>query len=452
MSFRFKLLILVPAVAVLPILFSAFIFYLRGVNTRASGHPPANRFLVMMRWIDEQLPEAWRAGDPRAALKELPEGEELIVVDNDGRIVLSTVPGFDVGEQPGAERIYESIMAENRFRGMITPVVIDNRTVGAVIQREPRFPDSAAKLALHLEGPLVYLSALVVVATILILIVTRSLRRGIGNLDKATARVADGDLDFELEPKGKDELADLTRSFESMRRALKEEYARRSRFLMAVSHDLKTPLTSIKGYLEAVQDGMAEDPSVLKAYVKIISDKSGVLEARINELIDYVKMSTGQWQFKHNPINLHRFLSGLARAFAADAPVFRRRFESRIELPEEMELPGDEGLLARALDNLFHNALRYTREGDSIRLIAREKNGEALIIFADSGFGVTEEELERIFEPFYRGTNSRRESGSGLGLSTVRSILDAHGWNIEATSPPGSGLTFVIRTSTARSG
>lgn len=110
---------------------------------------------------------------------------------------------------------------------------------------------------------------------------------------------------------------------------------------------------------------------------------------------------------------------------------------------------GDERLLTRALDNLFHNALRYTRNGDTIRLAAKQENGKVVIIFQDSGTGVAEEELERNFEPFYPSSGSRREAGSGLGLSTVRSIFTAHGWSIEAVSPPGEGLTLIIRAERA---
>ncbi len=445
MSFRAKLLVLIAGASVLPILLSVFVFYLRGVNLIGARRQRPERFLRMMEWVDVKLPEAWRAGSPRAALATLPEGQEVVVADEAGRTVLSTMPGFPVGEAAGADRFYRELRQEGRFHAATMPVLVAGRTVGVVIQRLPKRPSRTSQVAMRLEGPLGYMGVVVIVATFMIFLVTNSLRRGIARLEAATARVASGDLDFQLEARGKDEIAALSRSFESMRQALKEEEARHSRFLMAVSHDLKTPLTSIKGYLEAIEDGLAEDPRVLHDYVGIMGAKTKVLEGRVNELIDYVKMATGQWQLKHRPIKLRRFLDGLAKTFAADAQVFRRKFQKRIDLPEEICLPGDESLLSRALDNLFHNALRYTREGDTIRLNARLENAQAVIEFADNGPGVAEGELERIFEPFYRGSEPRREAGSGLGLSIVRSIIDAHGWSIRAEKAAGSGLALIIR-------
>ncbi len=445
MTYRSKLLVLVAGVCLLAMIFPVLVFYLRGLSTQETGYSPANRFLRMARWTDEELPEAWRSGAPESALHTLPEGEEIIVTNSAGTIIFATTPGFQTGEIPGANKLYESFTDKPGFSTITIPVLVDGDAVGAVISQVPRHPGKVALVALRLEGSVPYMSFVVVAATILIVVVTRSLLKGIERLDKATAQVAKGDLEFELKTQGRDELATLTLSFESMRKALKEEQAMRSRFLMAVSHDLKTPLTAIKGYLEAIQDGLAEDPETLQHHLAIIGDKSGVLETRINELIDYVKMSTGQWELRHRPIRMHRFLSELSRVFASDAQVFRRRFDCNIEFSDELELPGDEGLLTHALDNLFHNALRYTREGDTIRLLATQENREVIIVFQDSGPGVAKEELERIFEPFYRSTGSRREAGAGLGLSTVRSILTAHGWSIEAVSPPGQGLTLIIR-------
>jgi signal transduction histidine kinase len=451
MSFRFKLVVLVAGATVLPVLLSLFLFYLRGLNAERAGRQPPSQFLRMMNWIDEQLPEAWQAGAPQAALNTLPPGQEVIVVDSEGRTILSSTPGFPAGELDGAGRFYRELVQGKMFRVATAPVVVGGRAVGEVIQRLPGRPSRSSRAAMRLEGPLGYMAIVVVAATFMIFLVTSSLRQGIARLEAATARVASGDLDFQLEVRGKDEIAALSSSFESMRRALKEEEARHSRFLMAVSHDLKTPLTSIKGYLEAIEDGLAEDPRLLHDYVGIMGAKTKVLEGRINELIDYVKMATGQWQLKHRPIRLRRFLGDLAKTFASDAQVFKREFRHRIELPEDACLPGDEGLLGRALDNLFHNALRYTREGDTIRLLARQEGGQVVIVFEDNGPGVAESELERIFEPFYRGTESRREAGTGLGLSIVRSILDAHGWSIRAGKAAGSGLALTIRAGNPRS-
>ncbi len=446
MKFRLKLMILVAGVTVLPMMVIALVFYLNGINLLLAGLPSPGRFFAMKKWITEDLPIAWKNGVIGNSVESLPLDEDVVVIDTTGRIMLSTNSELRIGEIVLLTKLYTLRSEEARIPGGLHhPVVVDGQVVGIVFQFPAIPQDLAAKLSGRFEGFLVYLSVTLVIAIVIIVLITRSLRREIGSLQRAASRVASGDLEFQLTPRGNDEITALTRSFESMRRTLKEEQARRSRFLMAVSHDLKTPLTAIKGYIEAITDGMATEPEALQSHLSIITDKSKLLETRINELIDHVRMSTGQWQMKQRPIKIQQFLTEMGKTFQADASIFQREFSCQIDLPEGIELPGDQDLLTRALDNLFHNALRYTKEGNSIWLLARMEGSEAVITFQDSGPGVVEEDLELIFEPLYRGTSSRREAGMGLGLSTVRSIIEAHGWTIEASMPPGKGLTFVIR-------
>jgi signal transduction histidine kinase len=101
--------------------------------------------------------------------------------------------------------------------------------------------------------------------------------------------------------------------------------------------------------------------------------------------------------------------------------------------------------LLRCFENLFDNAIRYTKEGDAITLSALHTGEEVVVVFRDTGMGIDGPELNRVFEPFYRGTRSRREEGSGLGLSIVKSIVDAHGWNIGVESTPGRGTALTLR-------
>ena len=446
MKFRLKLAILVAGVTVLPVMVMAFVLYLNGVNLLQFGLFSPKRFFALKHWLDQELPEAWQKGSIEKAIDLLPVDEDIVVLDPAGRIVLSTDPRFVVGVIVTPTQLYTASMeADTRRPGVHHPIIIEGHLLGVVVQFPPVPQDLAARISLRLEGFLVYLGVVLVAAILIIAAVTRSLRRGIGSLDKAAARVASGDLNFKITPRGNDEITALTRSFESMRLALKEDQARRSRFLMAVSHDLKTPLTAIEGYIEAILDGLASEPQTLQSHLTIIADKSKLLETRINELIDYVKMSTGQWKLRHCPIKIRHFLTELGQSFQTDATIFHRQFECRIDLPEELELLGDRDLLMRAVDNLFHNALRYTEEGDSIGLFARRDGAAVEIVFQDSGPGIAEEKLELIFEPFFRGSSSRREAGSGLGLSTVRSVIEAHGWSIQASVSAGKGLTFTIR-------
>jgi signal transduction histidine kinase len=229
-----------------------------------------------------------------------------------------------------------------------------------------------------------------------------------------------------------------------MRKTIKENSAQRARFLMAVSHDLKTPLTSIRGYIEALEDGMAGDEESRTKYLDIIRSKTGVLEERIFELIDFVRMQTGDWRMRHTAFGLKKFLAEISVVFGEDASVEKKTFTTRLDIPDSAEVLGDKTLLTRVFENLFGNALRYSEENGHIELSAWSGSGGIEIRLSNSGKGIPPEELELVFEPFYRGSSSRREPGFGLGLSTARSILENHGWTIHAESEHGT-VCFVIR-------
>ncbi|HTP60183.1 MAG TPA: HAMP domain-containing sensor histidine kinase, partial [Spirochaetia bacterium] len=225
-------------------------------------------------------------------------------------------------------------------------------------------------------------------------------------------------------------------------------YARRARFIMGVSHDLRTPLTLIQGYVEAITDGFAPEPESQKKYLSIILDKTHALEAMIAELIEFVKMETGEWRMTHRDVPMKSFLVENAKRFAEDAQILKREFAWAVDIPESASVRMDAGLFSRALENLVGNAIRYTEEGGKITMKATGTAGPPqgiILSITDTGIGIPREELGKIFDPFYRGTNSRREQGFGLGLTTVRSIIESHGWNISVRSTVGEGTEFIIQ-------
>ena len=287
------------------------------------------------------------------------------------------------------------------------------------------------------------LAFLVLLIGICILVISRFDRQA-GLLERATRRIAEGDLDHVLEARGDDEFSSVTRSFERMRISLKEEQSKRFRFLMAVSHDLKTPLTSIKGYVEALQDGLADDPQDRQKYLKILKEKSDTLEDRIQELIEFVKTETGDWRLRSGRIYLDRFFSDLVDVTTHDVRILKRKFLYNLDIPSHAYVNADETLLLRVFENLLGNALRYTEEGDSITVDVHPKGKTMRVSIKDTGIGISAEDLPHIYDPFYRGTHSRREVGHGLGLSTVKNIIRSHDWRIECFSREGKGTEFLI--------
>ncbi len=265
-----------------------------------------------------------------------------------------------------------------------------------------------------------------------------------GQLERAARRIAGGDLDYTLSSSQDDEFSGLIRSLEQMRVSLKDEQSKRFRFLMAVSHDLNTPLTSIKGYVEALTDGVAEDPEQQQKYFRIIQDKSNLLESRIQELIDFVKTETGDWRLQAKKVMIKEFFRHMGENYHHDAEVIKRQFEFYIDLPGNAYILADETLLIRVFENLFSNAFRYTNNGERIVFHVKALDKKIIASVKDFGNGIEQEKLPFIFDPFFRGSQSRREEGHGLGLSTVKNIIRSHDWTIQVFSTLGKETEFVI--------
>jgi signal transduction histidine kinase len=274
--------------------------------------------------------------------------------------------------------------------------------------------------------------------------IARTITNSVRILEDTTRRIAEGDLDLNVEIKGSNEITSLTNSLNKMRNALKEEELRRSRFIMGISHDLKTPLALIKGYAEAIEDGVAEDSASRSGAAEIIITKADQLEGMINDLINYVRLETGQWRNLLAEINITSFLNGFVKTLTADVQLLHHEFVSNIDLPENINIRMDEKLVFRALENLVNNAVRHTPDGSVIRLGASLNKNAVKIEIADNGPGIEKEALPYVFDMFYRASSSRREQGMGLGLAVVKWVADYHGWTVSASSGKEKGAVFTI--------
>jgi signal transduction histidine kinase len=276
------------------------------------------------------------------------------------------------------------------------------------------------------------------------LLIARSVTKSIMVLENATKRIASGELDLEIAVKGSNEITSLTDSLNKMRNALKEEERRRYRFIMGVTHDLKTPLALIKAYNEAIEDGITADPATGTAATKIIDAKVDQLEGMINNLIEFVRMDTGEWRGLLKSTNISAFLRQSAKVFSIDAELLHHEFKFHSTLNSDIVVPMDERLAQRMLENIVNNAIRYTPDGSIISLEAAVADNAVRLRVSDNGPGIDSADLPHIFEMFYRGSSSRREQGLGLGLAVAKWVADCHGWPISASSKKGQGVYFTI--------
>ncbi|GEJ58464.1 sensor histidine kinase [Anaeromyxobacter diazotrophicus] len=216
-------------------------------------------------------------------------------------------------------------------------------------------------------------------------------------------------------------------------------------FVNKVSHDLRTPLTSIRMFVETLQMGRLQDPARQAEALEIISDEVARLSDLINRLLDWARMESGRRSYKLEPCEVGVLVD---QAVAALEPL---RLHHPAEVTRDVP-PGlprvrvDPAALGDALLNLLHNAYKYTGPDKKIAVSARAANGTVLLTVADNGPGIAAPDQKRIFEKFYRAKDAldRTIEGSGLGLSMVKHIVKAHGGKVSVSSQPGHGAAFTI--------
>lgn len=392
-------------------------------------------------------------------IEKIPPDVQILIFYN-SKIILSTIPELQTGSTHNPKELFDFVQTTNSsYDYQFQSFFLENqpqkdardgshKNKGLIISRfdakEKNSLKRIPKFMMHIFFVVLVFETLSITVIILI---AKSVSNSIEIIQKATQKIANGELDTKLEISGRrnsNEILQLTEDLERMRKALKENLERRSRFIMGISHDLRTPVALIKGYSEAVSDGIVNSIDDIKKSVSIINTKAGQLESMINDLINYVKMDNIEWKKTLRPVELKSFLKDFAANMECAAELYKRKISSSIEIDEQQVLM-DKNLFTRALENIYGNALRYTNEGDSISLEAKKNSlGKTEISISDTGVGIPEEDLEKVFELFFRASNSRRENGMGIGLSVVKSIIDSHGWSINVKSKPNQGTTFTI--------
>jgi signal transduction histidine kinase len=282
----------------------------------------------------------------------------------------------------------------------------------------------------------------VALALVLSFLLARRLTRPIGTLASATRRVAAGEPDVTVPVDGEDELADLGRSFNAMAAELERARESQRSFLESVSHELKTPLTSIRGYSEALEEGAVAPGEG----GRIIASEADRLERLVFDLLDLARLGRAGFSVEHEQLDLARIAETVVKRHlprAADLGV-----ELRSESEDGAWGIGDEGRLLQAASNLVENALRLTPAGGSVIVSARP----GAISVLDTGPGLAPEDLPRAFDRFYLYDRYRSERpvGSGLGLAIVKELSRSMGGSVEATGRTGGGAEFTIRVPPAR--
>ncbi|GIE86195.1 sensor histidine kinase [Actinoplanes regularis] len=285
-------------------------------------------------------------------------------------------------------------------------------------------------------------AGLLVVAALGTAWIARRVSRPVRALTGASLRLAAGQLDVRVKTPGRDEFALLSSSFNAMAEAVQRSEERQRRLVADVAHELRTPLSNLRGYLEGLADGVIEPSPELFASLH----EETLLQRRIIDDLQYLALAeAGDLAYHPEPLDLAELAATAVtahRAVAANAGL-----ELIVEAPGPVQVHADPGRIRQVLGNLLSNAIRYTDAGGRVEVGVTRDPLIAILTVRDSGVGMTEAEVSRVFDRFWRADPARQRAtgGSGLGLTIARRIVDDHGGSIVATSEPGLGTTFTVR-------
>ena len=313
---------------------------------------------------------------------------------------------------------------------------------------------------IHLMAKDLFISAFVILISVALVVglwVYRSIAVPLVKLKKATQNIKEGNLDFVLDVEGKDEFSELCQDFEEMRRRLKESTEEKSlmekenrELISNISHDLKTPITAVKGYVEGIMDGVADTPEKMDRYVRTIYNKTNEMDHLINELTFYSKIDTNRIPYTFSKLNVEDYFADCAEEVGLELETRGIELVYANYVEKDVMVIADGEQIRRVIHNIISNAIKYMDKPKGIIQIRIKDVGDFIQIeIEDNGKGIGPKDLPYIFDRFYRTDVSRNSSkgGSGIGLSIVKKILEDHGGKVWATSRLGIGtiMYFVLR-------
>ncbi|MCU0520158.1 MAG: ATP-binding protein [Anaerolineae bacterium] len=328
-----------------------------------------------------------------------------------------------------------------------TPLIADDNIVGYLLytggdrHHQPGTPEAAFLGRIRAA---IVLSAISAAAAALVVggLLARTLMNPIRALTDATQAIARGELGRQVEVRNRDELGDLAAAFNQMSRDLDHTTQLRRQMMADIAHDLRTPLSVLMGYTEALTDGkLRGSPETFS----VMHQEARHLDHLINDLRLLSLADAGELALNRVPTSPAVLLQQAEGAYRIEAN--SRGVALRVEVDGDLpQVSVDQDRMAQIFGNLLTNAIRHTPEGGSIILRARQGRGRVVFSVEDTGTGIAEADLPYVFERFYRGDPARQQNAdeSGLGLAIVKSLVEAHGGTVAIASAPGSGTTFTI--------
>ena len=334
---------------------------------------------------------------------------------------------------------------------VVVPLKRENKIIGSVVISSPlsglkQHVDSIKSIALI--GALIG----IVFATVLSMFVSRKLIRPLAKMEETARQITEGEFGRQIQVTSEDEVGRLAHSFNRMSTQLKEKIEAiekldrlRQELLSDVSHELRTPLTVIQGFSEAVLDGLVKSKEQEQLYLSNIIDESERLRRLVDDLLDLKGMEAAQTFDEMEYVVLNKLAQITVERLKHMAN--SKEIKLTLTVPEQnITVWGNIDRLKQVLTNLLDNAIKHSEAGGAVRVVLGMEYNCTFISVENSGPGIPREELENIWERFYKvdKSRSRRGTGTGLGLSIVKKIVEMHGGKVSAESEPGQGAVFTL--------
>lgn len=313
------------------------------------------------------------------------------------------------------------------------------------------------KTILGRTGIIVLVIALLFITAIAVIsfITSQTIVKPIKKISNGAEEIAKGNLDYSIDYDSTNELGQMAESFNNMRLRLKESIERKNRaenqrkeLIAGIAHDLRTPLTSVKGYAEGLRDGIANTPQKQKNYMNIICSSIDDTEKILDELLTYSKLELDGFELDKSTVNVNEFFRDGVEEIKLLLEENNFAFSFMTTCSDDTTLELDVDRFTRVINNIISNSIKYRRENveGKIDLHINEYKQSIIIEIADNGIGVDKSSLGKIFDTMYRADKARSKvsDGSGLGLSVCKKIVELHGGSIWATSNHGQGLSIFI--------
>lgn len=379
-------------------------------------------------------------------------GTEIFVVDAEGDLILTTVSNFTGNIRPiftkevlsGNEETYHGTLGGIYKTDMLTvarPISYMEQVAGGVLVSIPT--PEITRIRMEIIRIFIY-NVLIVgtIAVICVYIYSKRISEPLRQLNEAAKMIAGGNFKHRVNIDADDELAELGETFNHMAESIDQLENMRSSFIANVSHDLRTPMTTIIGFVEGIMDGTIPEERQNR-YLSIVLDESKRLSRIVTDLLDLSKLEQGSFGIEPKEFDINELIR--LNIIKAEKRITEKNIRLTVGFASEhLVVEADKDAIQRVLTNLFDNAIKFTQEGGFMDVQAGTKDGKAFVSIQNSGMGIEKKDLLHIFDRFYKTDKSRSKdkNGAGLGLYIVKSILQTHGENIWAESKPGEYTRF----------